>query len=207
LGACGGGWVCGCVCVWVADFRDSDRSDCLFIGTYLCNLPSLVFLSCSFGLSHIHSQLSNAKLEDTPFTARRTDPPARRLLPVQTLAISPSVCQLLCNNTLCDNTSTTNRKSTWTSLQPGKMADPHNLVHRATTWEDPTELQKIMDEMSTLSLSRRFPSLPRSRKPFSSSASMTISPRSVTFMLLVHTQQTTPYSYTSSRRLNIISRT
>ena len=34
------------------------------------------------------------------------------------------------------------------------MADPHNLVHRATTWEDPTELQKIMDEMSTLSESQ-----------------------------------------------------
>ena len=34
------------------------------------------------------------------------------------------------------------------------MADPHSLVHRATTWEDPAELQKIMDEMSTLSESQ-----------------------------------------------------
>ena len=31
------------------------------------------------------------------------------------------------------------------------MADPHDLVHRATTWKDPAQLQKIMDEMSTLS--------------------------------------------------------
>ena len=66
------------------------------------------------------------------------------------------------------------------------MADPHSLVHRATTWEDPAELQKIMDEMSTLSESQAS-LVTNVAQPFSSGASMTTSPRSVTFMLLVHT--------------------
>jgi hypothetical protein len=111
-----------------------------------------------FGLSHIHSQLSNAKLEDTPFTARRIDPSASRLLHfMQTPLLATSADSFAHLYVELTSSVAETRPHPPSQNQPrplrlDNMVDPDDLLSRVK-WrtDDPTGLDKILTDMSTLS--------------------------------------------------------